>query len=70
MSLIEFKNVRKIYKLGEVEIPALDGVDFSIDGGEFVVVLGASARANPRYSISLAEWIARPTARQSWRATI
>ncbi len=42
MSLIEFKNVRKIYKLGEVEIPALDGVDFSIDGGEFVVVLGAS----------------------------
>ena len=42
MSLIEFKNVRKIYKLGEVEIPALDGVEFSIDGGEFVVVLGAS----------------------------
>lgn len=42
MSLIEFKNVRKTYKLGEVEIPALDGVDFSIDGGEFVVVLGAS----------------------------
>lgn len=42
MILIEFKNVRKIYKLGEVEIPALDGVDFSIDGGEFVVVLGAS----------------------------
>ncbi len=25
-----------------MEIPALDGVDFSIDGGEFVVVLGAS----------------------------
>lgn len=42
MSLIEFKNVTKIYKMGEVEIPALDGVDFSIDAGEFVVVLGAS----------------------------
>lgn len=42
MSLIEFKNVSKIYKLGEVEIPALNGVDFSIDEGEFVVVLGAS----------------------------
>ena len=42
MSLIEFKNVCKIYKLGEVEIPALDGVDFTIDEGEFVVVLGAS----------------------------
>ncbi len=42
MSLIEFKNVSKIYKLGEVEIPALAGVDFSIEAGEFVVVLGAS----------------------------
>ena len=42
MSLIEFKNVSKIYKMGEVEIPALNGVDFSIDAGEFVVVLGAS----------------------------
>lgn len=40
--LIEFKNVSKIYKLGEVEIPALNGVDFFIDAGEFVVVLGAS----------------------------
>ncbi len=42
MSLIEFKNVSKIYRLGEVEIPALNGVDFTIDEGEFVVVLGAS----------------------------
>ena len=42
MSLIEFKNVSKIYRLGEIEIPALDGVDFTIDEGEFVVVLGAS----------------------------
>ncbi len=42
MSLIEFKNVSKIYRLGEVEIPALDGVDFAIEEGEFVVVLGAS----------------------------
>ena len=31
MSLIEFKNVTKIYKLGEVEIPALGGVDFDIE---------------------------------------
>ncbi|MCH5162162.1 MAG: ABC transporter ATP-binding protein [Clostridiales bacterium] len=42
MSLIEFKNVSKIYRMGEVEIPALDGVDFSVEEGEFVVVLGAS----------------------------
>lgn len=40
--LIEFKNVSKVYKLGEVEIPALNGVDFTVERGEFVVVLGAS----------------------------
>lgn len=40
--IIEFKDVTKIYKLGEVEIPALGGVSFSVDEGEFVVVLGAS----------------------------
>lgn len=39
---IEFKNVKKIYKMGEVEIEALSGVDFSINKGEFVVVAGAS----------------------------
>lgn len=40
--LIEFKNVTKEYKVGEVSIKALDGIDFSISEGEFVVVLGAS----------------------------
>jgi putative ABC transport system ATP-binding protein len=40
--LIEFKNVTKEYQLGDVTIKALDGVDFSIYEGEFVVILGAS----------------------------
>ncbi|MDH5159444.1 ABC transporter ATP-binding protein [Heyndrickxia oleronia] len=40
--LIEFKEVTKEYKIGEVKINALDGVDFSISKGEFVVILGAS----------------------------
>ena len=39
---IEFRDVRKIYKMGEVEIPALDGVSFQIKKGEFVVIAGAS----------------------------
>lgn len=39
---IEFQNVKKIYKMGEVEIQALAGVDFTIDKGEFVVIAGAS----------------------------
>lgn len=39
---IEFKNVRKIYKMGEIEIEALAGVDFTINKGEFVIIAGAS----------------------------
>lgn len=39
---IEFIDVKKTYRMGEVEINALDGVDFSIDKGEFVVIAGAS----------------------------
>ena len=42
MSLVEFKNVYKRYKMGEVIINAVDGVSFSIDEGEFAVVVGAS----------------------------
>ncbi|GIN84126.1 ABC transporter ATP-binding protein [Heyndrickxia sporothermodurans] len=40
--LIEFKEITKEYKIGEVPIMALDGVNFSISEGEFVVILGAS----------------------------
>nr|WP_300003086.1 ABC transporter ATP-binding protein [Tissierella sp.] len=39
---IDFKDVKKIYKMGEVEINALNGVDFTIDKGEFVIIAGAS----------------------------
>ena len=35
---IQFKNVKKKYKMGEVEIEALSGVDFSVNKGEFVVL--------------------------------
>ncbi len=42
MAFIEFKDVSKIYNMGEVEIKAIDGVNFEIEQGEFVVVLGAS----------------------------
>ena len=42
MAFIEFKDVCKTYQMGEVEIKALDNINFQIDQGEFVVILGAS----------------------------
>lgn len=41
-NIIEFRNVQKNYYIGEVEINALRGVNFTIGEGEFVVILGSS----------------------------
>lgn len=42
MSLIEVKNIYKIYNPGENEVRALDGISLSIDRGEFVAIIGQS----------------------------
>ena len=39
---VRLKNVSKIYRMGEVEIRAVDKIEFTIDKGEFVVVVGPS----------------------------
>ncbi len=39
---VTFENVKKVYKTGEVEIPALHDVNFEIEQGEFCVIVGAS----------------------------
>ncbi len=41
-TIIEFKNVDKIYKTGDHILKAMDNVSFTIDEGEFVVILGPS----------------------------
>lgn len=41
-SFVTLKDVRKIYKMGEVEIHAVDGIDFEIEKGEFAVIVGPS----------------------------
>lgn len=42
MSFAEFQNVSKTYHMGEVDIHALKGASFTIEKGEFVVIVGAS----------------------------
>ena len=41
-NFIQFKNVRKTYTMGEVQIHALDSVSFTISQGEFVIICGES----------------------------
>ena len=40
--LIEFKDVYKIYQMGDESVHALDGVSMTIDPGEFVAIVGSS----------------------------
>lgn len=39
---VELKQVKKLYQMGEVAISAVDGIDFRINKGEFVVIVGPS----------------------------
>lgn len=42
MAFVEFRDVRKVYTMGEVEVAAVDGLTFDIERGELVVVVGPS----------------------------
>ena len=42
MSFVEFHDVKKVYHMGEITINALNDVNFSVEKGEFCVVVGAS----------------------------
>ena len=42
MAYVEFEDVRKIYKGDSIEIPALSGASFTVEKGEFCVIVGAS----------------------------
>ena len=60
---IEFIDVKKIYKMGEVSIEALSGVDFTVNKGEFVIVAGASG-AGKSTILNLLGGMDRPTSGQ------
>ena len=41
-AFVELKDVTKIYQMGEVEIKAAAGINFSVEKGEFAVIVGPS----------------------------
>lgn len=41
-AFVELKDVKKVYRMGEVEIHACDGIDFEIEKGEFAIIVGPS----------------------------
>jgi putative ABC transport system ATP-binding protein len=60
MSILEFRNVKKDYRLGETTVHALRGVDLAVEQGEFIAVLGASGSGKTTL-LNLAGAIDEPT---------
>jgi putative ABC transport system ATP-binding protein len=42
MALLEMQGVKKVYDQGKIEVPALRGIDLTVEGGEFTTVFGPS----------------------------
>ncbi len=40
--IIELKSVKKIYRMGNVDVPALNGVSMTVNRGEFIAIMGPS----------------------------
>ena len=58
--LIRVKELRKIYRMGDVEVPALRGVTLAIGKGEFVAVMGSSGSGKSTF-MNILGCLDRPT---------
>ncbi len=63
--IISCRNLSKVYRMGEQEVRALDGVDLDIREGEFVAIMGPSGSGKSSL-MNLIGALDRPTTGEMW----
>ncbi|MGI6567637.1 MAG: ABC transporter ATP-binding protein [Firmicutes bacterium] len=61
MALLELKGVTKIYQQGKIEVPALRGIDLTVEAGEFTTIFGPSGSGKTTL-LNLIGCLDKPTA--------
>jgi len=60
LALLNLKNVKKIYQQGEIEVPALNGINIDIEEGEFTTIFGPSGSGKTTF-LNMVGCLDKPT---------
>ncbi len=63
--VIRVQDLQKIYRMGDVEVPALRGINITIERGEFVAVMGSSGSGKSTF-MNIIGCLDRPTGGSYW----
>ena len=63
--VIRVQDLQKVYRMGDVEVPALRGINLTIERGEFVAVMGSSGSGKSTF-MNIIGCLDRPTGGNYW----